>query len=77
MTVSKRVWPGLRGLVLGGAAALVFSLSAIAPGSGVAGPPATLPEFKHTNADAWINSPPLTKAGLRGKVVLIEVYTSG
>ena len=26
-------------------------------------------------ATAWINSPPLTSAGLRGKVVLVDVWT--
>jgi thiol-disulfide isomerase/thioredoxin len=26
-------------------------------------------------ADAWLNSPPLTKAGLRGKVVLVQFWT--
>jgi hypothetical protein len=26
-------------------------------------------------ATAWINSPPLTPAGLRGKVVLIDIWT--
>jgi len=26
-------------------------------------------------ATAWLNSPPLTPAGLRGKVVLIDVWT--
>src|SRR5213596_2143916 len=26
-------------------------------------------------ATAWLNSPPLTAAGLRGKVVLIDVWT--
>jgi len=32
-----------------------------------------LPSF--AGATAWINSPPLTPAGLRGKVVLIEIWT--
>jgi len=31
------------------------------------------PEF--TGIDAWINSPPLTMASLRGKVVLVEFWT--
>jgi thiol-disulfide isomerase/thioredoxin len=26
-------------------------------------------------ADAWLNSPPLTKAGLRGKIVLVQFWT--
>lgn len=36
-----------------------------------------LPEFSNASPAAWVNSPPLTAAALRGKVVLIEVYTSG
>jgi thiol-disulfide isomerase/thioredoxin len=36
-------------------------------------PPATLPEL--SGATAWINSPPLTPAGLHGKVVLIDFWT--
>ncbi|MFB9930339.1 cytochrome c biogenesis protein DipZ [Amycolatopsis halotolerans] len=31
------------------------------------------PEFK--NIDAWLNSPPLTMAGLKGKVVLVDFWT--
>ena len=33
------------------------------------------PEFTQTALAAWINSPPLRLAGLRGKVVLIDVWT--
>jgi len=32
------------------------------------------PEFTQTRPDAWINSPPLTLAALRGKVVLLDVW---
>jgi len=41
----------------------------------VATPPA--PEFPHAEADAWINSPPLRMSGLRGKVVVLDVWTFG
>ncbi len=34
-----------------------------------------LPEFTHPQADAWINSPPLSVKTLKGKVVLINVWT--
>ena len=33
------------------------------------------PEFTHSSSAAWLNSPPLTLAQLRGKVVLIEFWT--
>jgi cytochrome c biogenesis protein CcdA/thiol-disulfide isomerase/thioredoxin len=36
-------------------------------------PPARLPEL--SGATAWINSPALTPAGLRGKVVLVDFWT--
>ncbi len=36
-------------------------------------PPTQMPEL--TGATAWINSPPLTPAGLRGKVVLVDFWT--
>ena len=34
-----------------------------------------LPEFTHTSAKDWINSEPLTRQDLQGKVVLIDVWT--
>ncbi len=38
--------------------------------------PLTMPEFKHQQPAAWLNSPPLSRADLRGQVVLIEIWTS-
>jgi hypothetical protein len=35
------------------------------------------PPFTHTDAAAWVNSPPLTLESLRGKVVLLDVWTFG
>lgn len=43
--------------------------------SGVRQMPA--PEFTHEQADRWINSEPLTVADLKGKVVLMDVWTFG
>lgn len=45
------------------------ALAAVASAS-----PSTPPEFTHPHASEWINSPPLTLARLRGKVVLVEFW---
>jgi hypothetical protein len=37
----------------------------------------TMPEFTNRSAQAWINSPPLRQAQLRGKVVLLDVFSAG
>ena len=36
--------------------------------------PSAPPEFTHHRADDWINSAPLSLAGLKGKVVLVEFW---
>ena len=33
------------------------------------------PEFTRSDADAWLNSPPLRLQDLRGKVVLVDIWT--
>lgn len=40
-------------------------------------PPATMPEFTQVDEIAWFNSKPLRSEDLRGKVVLIDVWTYG
>ena len=40
-------------------------------------PPDKMPEFTQVDPAAWINSKPLTVAELKGKVVLIDVWTYG
>ncbi|HEX7927945.1 MAG TPA: hypothetical protein VF678_10155 [bacterium] len=67
----------LRAVAFAGAALAAFGLAIIIPSGGAIGGPATLPEFKRATPDAWVNSAPLTRAALQGKVVLLEVYTSG
>ena len=39
-------------------------------------PPRPMPEFANQDPQAWINSDPIHVADLRGKVVLIEVWTT-
>lgn len=77
MTPSHQTPLWFRGLVFTGAALLAFTLAPVTPIAGGAGRATALPEFKHTGPDVWINSAPLSKANLQGKVVLLEVYTSG
>jgi thiol-disulfide isomerase/thioredoxin len=52
----------------------IIVLLALATASAIAAAPGPAPEFTHTGPDDWINSPPLTLAALRGKVVLIEFW---
>lgn len=35
-----------------------------------------MPEFRNQSPSFWINSKPLKRADLKGKVVLIEIWTS-
>jgi len=35
------------------------------------------PDFPTSDPELWINSPPLSMSGLRGQVVLIDVWTFG
>ena len=47
--------------------------------TGDAPPPSArqAPEFPRADADGWINSPPLSMRALRGKVVVLDVFTFG
>lgn len=60
-----------KGLALGVVAALLATgpVSAQVPRPGTAAPEVT--------GGPWINSAPLTLAGLRGRVVLVEFWTYG
>lgn len=46
----------------------------LACGSLVAAAPSTPPAFTHSRAEDWLNSPPLTLADLKGKVVVVEFW---
>ena len=37
--------------------------------------PRQAPEFNQTSSDAWLNSEPLTLEGLRGNVVMLDIWT--
>jgi hypothetical protein len=60
-------------------AALAFGLALAALGAprvpGAAEAP-LMPEFRHGESAAWLNSQPLRSADLRGKVVLIDLFTT-
>jgi thiol-disulfide isomerase/thioredoxin len=51
------------------------ALALAGAGGSVPAMSANAPEFTHASASEWINSPPLTLHGLRGKVVLVEFWT--
>jgi thiol-disulfide isomerase/thioredoxin len=51
---------------------IVFAV--LATGSLAAATPTRPPEFTHASAEDWINSPPLTLAALKGKVVMVEFW---
>jgi thiol-disulfide isomerase/thioredoxin len=52
----------------------LIALLVLAAGSVAASGPGKPPEFTHAAADDWINSPPLTLAALKGKVVMVEFW---
>ena len=55
--------------------ACVAILQVMRPVSGgVIENPIQAPEFTHTQADDWLNSPPLSLADLRGNVVLMDFW---
>lgn len=56
-------------------AALAFVTLLTTLGASAAGNAPQAPEFTHADAGAWINSPPLRRHDLRGKVVLLDVWT--
>lgn len=79
--ISSTIFPWRRRrvpLLLAGALLLTAAtLAATAlPRQGRAEAPLAMPEFKHQQPAAWLNSPPLSRADLRGQVVLIEIWTS-
>jgi thiol-disulfide isomerase/thioredoxin len=52
----------------------LIGLLALAAASVATAAPTVPPEFTHTRPDDWINSPPLTLASLKGKVVVVEFF---
>jgi glutathione peroxidase-family protein len=56
---------------------LVFCLNLFLVAAAQAQTPRPLPEFTATATTDWLNGPPLQVADLRGKVVLVDVWTFG
>lgn len=52
----------------------IIALLIATAGSLAAAAPTVPPEFTHSRAEDWINSPPLTLASLKGKVVVVEFW---
>jgi thiol-disulfide isomerase/thioredoxin len=76
-TLPKAVMPVNRVLLLFVAVIVIGLLYAGAPSSPSfsASAPAPAPELPQLPASAWLNSPPLTLAALRGHPVLVEFWT--
>lgn len=55
---------------------LTLLIASVANAAPVAGAP-QMPQFTGTRPQDWLNSPPLRREDLRGKVVLIDVWTFG
>ena len=66
--------PGLPGIAfLGAVLVAIGACSTAAPAAG----DRLAPEFPRSDAAGWLNSPPLTMAGLRGRVVVLDIWTFG
>jgi hypothetical protein len=57
------------------AAALLGAALLLCTGASGRQEPRPLPEFANRSPQAWLNTEPLSKADLAGKVVLIEVWS--
>ncbi len=69
MRTKEIIWK--RKLLLGVAISLLFSVVNLFSVWA-----AEMPEFTTQSAEHWINSSPMKVADLKGKIVLIEVWTS-
>lgn len=60
-------------------AALCLCIAGVgcSPGANVGQAPAPAPAPEFTGIERWFNSPALTMAGLKGRVVLVEFWTYG
>jgi thiol-disulfide isomerase/thioredoxin len=62
------------------ATAILFAAAHSVPGLAAPAPSAATgvaaPEFNHGRDADWLNSKPLTLSGLRGKVVLLDIWTT-
>jgi hypothetical protein len=64
-----------RGWIVGALVGLALAVGAVATSPGQ--PPRAGAPAPDITGGPWINSPPLTLAGLRGRVVLVDFWTYG
>ncbi|MBI3450664.1 MAG: hypothetical protein HY049_17340 [Acidobacteria bacterium] len=65
--------------MISGSHRLALSVAALALAAATADPSSfrPAPEFPTSSPEAWINASPLRMSDLRGKVVLLDVWTFG
>ena len=69
------VWIGAAAVAVGIALFWTAHLGA-RQGQELSGRGSAMPEFTSASPALWLNSKPLTRAELKGKVVLLEIWTS-
>jgi hypothetical protein len=78
LLVALTVAAAIRSARVNGTETRIVREPAIAPAAeGAAAAVRPAPEFPHADPAAWINSAPLRMSALRGKVVLLDVWTFG
>ena len=72
---SMCLWAGAAAVAVGIAIFWPAHLAA-QQGQDMSGRRAVMPEFTSASPAFWLNSKPLTRAELKGKVLLLEIWTS-
>ena len=65
-----------KGSILAAAGMLLAALIWAVPAWSGHGHSSSMPEFTTSSEQLWVNSKPLKKSDLKGKVLLLEVWTS-